>query len=105
VAPFDVTSRREDGRLRVICVGELDIATAADVRTKLAGREPGEDLILDLRGLDFLDTSGIQLVVETFRSARDENFTLTVLKAPARVHRVFEIAGLDEVLPFEDGDG
>jgi anti-anti-sigma factor len=102
VADFHVTSQREDGRLRVACVGELDIATAADVRAQLAAREPGEDLVLDLSGLDFLDTSGIQIVVEAYRAARDSDFSLTVIKAQPRVHRVFEIAGLAEVLPFED---
>ena len=87
----------------VVPEGELDIATVPAVRTELDERAAGEGLVIDLRGLTFLDTSGIQLVVEAFRAARDQGFRLRLLRARAQVHRVFEIAGLDGVLPFEDG--
>lgn len=99
---FGVTSRREDGRLVVVPTGELDIAAVDAVRTVLAGRGPGEDVTIDLRGVEFLDTSGIQVVVEAWRNAREQAFELRVLRAPPRVHRVFEISGLDRVLPFAD---
>jgi anti-sigma B factor antagonist len=100
VAPFEITSRREDDRFVVALAGELDIATAESARNELARRKPGEGLVLDLSRLGFLDTSGIQLVVEAYRAARDEGFELRILRAPPDVHRVFEIAGLDGVLPF-----
>jgi anti-sigma B factor antagonist len=102
VPHFGVTSHREAGSLVVATTGELDIAAVQTVREEIARREPGERLTIDLRGLSFLDTSGIQLVVEAFRAARDDGFELTVLRGPERVQRVFEIAGLDSVLPFAD---
>jgi anti-anti-sigma factor len=105
VPGFGVTSHREGGALVVAPSGELDIASADDVRAELAQRAPDEDLVLDLRGLEFLDTSGIQVTVETHRAAKAEGFRLRILRAPERVHRVFEIAGLAEVLPFVDADG
>lgn len=83
--------------------GELDIATVEAVRAEVGLRAPDEGLELDLSGVEFLDTSGIQLVVESFRSARDEGFDLRVRKAPPGVHRVFQIAGLEGVLPFVNG--
>jgi anti-anti-sigma factor len=105
VASFEVKSHREEGRFIVAPHGELDIATAEIVRAELAARDSGEPLTLDLRGLEFLDTSGIQLVVECFRAARDEEFDLRILRAPPQVHRVFEIAGLESVLPFHGAAG
>jgi anti-anti-sigma factor len=104
MAPFEVTSQRDDDRFVVALTGELDIATAERARHELARRRAGEGLVLDLRGLDFLDTSGIQLVVEAFRASRDEGFELRILPAPPAIHRVFEIAGLERVLPFDSGD-
>lgn len=101
---FDVTTERRDGALHVMPAGELDIAAADRLRAGLAERTAGEGLVLDLRGLEFMDTSGIQVVVEAFRAARDEDFELRILRAPDFVQRVFEIAGLEEVLPFEAGD-
>ena len=88
----------------VIPSGELDIATVDAVREEAARREPGEDLVVDLRGVEFLDTSGIAFTVDVFRAAQtDGGFQLRILRAPPRVQRVFDIAGLEGVLPFEDG--
>ena len=81
--------------------GELDIAAVEAVRTELAERGEDEGVTLDLRDVEFLDTSGIQVVVEAWRDARERGFDLRVLRAPPRVHRVFEISGLDGVLPFD----
>lgn len=100
---FDVSSHREAGALVVVPEGELDIAAVRAVRASLDEREPGERLVVDLRELTFLDTSGLQVLVETYRAAREEGFELRVLRARPAVQRVFEIAGLDAVLPFADG--
>jgi anti-anti-sigma factor len=99
---FDVTSRTEGGRLVVAATGELDIATVDQVRAELAARAPGKGVVLDLSGVQFLDTSGIQVAVETWRASRDEGFELRIVRAAPQVHRVFVLAGLDEVLPFAD---
>lgn len=99
---FDVTTRRENGALVVVARGELDIAAADHLRAALAERSDGEDLLMDLRGLEFLDTSGIQVTVEAQRTAGEHGFTLRIVRAPASVQRVFELAGLEGVLPFED---
>jgi anti-sigma B factor antagonist len=104
VVQFAVTSHREEGRLVVVPTGELDIASADAVRSEADRRNPDDELVLDLRGLTFVDTSGIQLLVELQRAARDEGFALRIVRARAQVHRVFEIAGLEEVLPFAGED-
>lgn len=101
---FAVTSHREDGCLVVAPTGELDIATVDAVKVEIARRVADETLVLDLTGIDFLDTSGIQLVVESWRAAREDGFELSVRRARPRVQRVFEIAGLDGVLPFVGGE-
>jgi anti-anti-sigma factor len=99
---FGVTSRRADGRLIVVPTGEIDIATVEAVRAELAARAPEEDVVLDLRDVEFLDTSGIQVAVEAWRTAQAEGYELRILRARRQVHRVFEIAGLGNVLPFAD---
>ena len=101
---FSVTTERRSGSLRVIPAGELDIAAADSLRARLAERAASENLVLDLSRLDFMDTSGIQVVVEAYRAARDEGFDLCIVPAPQPVQRVFEIAGLEEVLPFDHDD-
>jgi anti-sigma B factor antagonist len=105
MSAFDVDVRRQGGNLVVAPSGELDIATVERVRSALAERADGEGVEIDLRNLSFLDTSGLQLVVETHRRAREEGYDLRILRGSAQVQRVFEIAGLERVLPFTDADG
>lgn len=87
-----------DAGLVVTPVGELDIATAPELRAALARRDDG--LVLDLSELEFMDTSGVQLVVEVSRAAREAPFALSIVRGRPDVQRVFEIAGLEGVLPF-----
>jgi len=101
-SPFGVETRRTPGRLTIQPSGELDIATVGRVRALAEQRRPGEAIELDLRRLDFLDTSGLQLVVELHRAAREDGYELILVRATQGVQRVFELAGLDDVLGFVD---
>jgi anti-sigma B factor antagonist len=102
---FEVDVRRQDGNLVIVPSGELDIATVDHVRGALEDRATGEDVEIDLRNLSFLDTSGLQLVVETHRRSREDGYELRIVRGSTNVQRVFEIAGLERVLPFTDPDG
>jgi anti-anti-sigma factor len=95
-----VDVRREPGRLVVAPTGELDISTVDQMRAVLGERRADEALELDLGGLQFVDTSGLQLIVEVHREARRDGYDLTLVEGTTNVQRVFEMAGLDRVLPF-----
>jgi anti-sigma B factor antagonist len=83
--------------------GELDIATAPQLRAALRRLEPPPStLIIDFRELTFLDTSGLQLVLEERQRAADEDRRLILVRGSAELQRLFELAGLDEHLPFVD---
>jgi anti-sigma B factor antagonist len=99
---FEVQVQRRQGRLLVRPVGELDIATVGRVRAAVAERGQSDDLVVDLGGLGFLDTSGVQLMVELYRRADEDGWGLTIVRGGAAVQRVFEIAGLETILPFAD---
>ena len=97
---FDVATRADDGWLVVTPVGELDIATVGRVREVIDKEAPAAGVELDLSRLTFLDTSGLQLIVEIQRKGAAEGFGLRIVPGNKHVQRVFEIAGLDRVLPF-----
>jgi anti-sigma B factor antagonist len=87
-----------------IC-GELDISTSPDLRERLLAilnRGTMRRLILDLSRLEFMDSSGVAVLVNTERRARLLGRSV-VLVAPQRpVWRVLEICGLDHYLPIFD---
>lgn len=98
--PFsiDVTEEATD-RWRIAVSGELDIATAPDLRTELrrCGRRGGE-VVLDLRDVAFIDSSGIAMLVGIDAESRADGFGLSLLVSPP-VRRVIELCDLQEILP------
>ena len=100
---FNVVVRREGAALVVAPEGELDMATVDSLR---AGLEPGPGdasvLVLDLRGLDFLDTSGLQLVFEQQRRAEQKGFSFVLVRGQPQVQRLFDIAGMNDRLTIVD---
>ena len=60
------------------------------------------DGLLDLGALRFLDTSGLRLILETAEASRRDGFSFSVLPGSAAVQRLFDVAGVAELVPFED---
>ena len=78
--------------------GDLDIATVPRLSEAVEReRADGDRLVLDLRGLAFLDTSGMRYLVE-----QHSNGDLTLVRGTRAVQRIFAIAGLDEELSWVD---
>jgi anti-sigma B factor antagonist len=99
-APFRVEVHPERDVVRVAPVGELDIATAPTLEEQLQElRTSGFDhLVVDLRQVAFLDSSGIRVLVEEhgFAGANDREFS--VISGPPAVQRTLEVCGLLELL-------
>jgi anti-sigma B factor antagonist len=103
-APFDITLTRTPGRATLTLVGELDMATTPGLKkhlTTLARTHKGL-VVIDLRQLTFLDSTGIAALVEADSYARRDGWNLAIVKGPPQVQRVLELCGLTEVLPLAD---
>lgn len=105
---FAIETRVDDGRVVVGATGELDLSTAPALERALDGavEDAGdaEDAVtLDLRGLRFIDSTGLRLVLVTDARLRDLGRPFHVIKGPEQVHRVFELALLEDRLSFVDG--
>ena len=91
--------------MRVVPVGELDLATAPELEAQLHElRRSGFDrLVLDLRRLRFVDSSGIRVIVgeDQYAATNDREFSL-IGGSPA-VQRALEVSGLLERLLVEPG--
>lgn len=89
--------------VRVSLSGELDIATVPRVDPVLRRAQADAELvILDLRDLEFVDWSGMQLVLAADRRARRSDARLVVVRGPADVQWLFGLVGLDRQLELVD---
>lgn len=82
--------------------GELDMATQGELRAVLDERVPAGPVTLDLGALRFLDTMGLRLILETSEDARRRGADFVVLPGVPAVQRLFEVAGVSEMVPFRD---
>ena len=84
--------------------GELDIATTAGADAELRRVEQGgaRVIVLDLRGLTFMDSTGLRLLVSADARARGGEHRLAIARGPAAVQRVLELTGLDARLDVID---
>jgi anti-sigma B factor antagonist len=103
--PFSVTVERDGARAVVAVAGELDLATAPQLESALLpGLQEGGSAVLDLRGLEFMDSTGVRVIVAAHHAAQEHGGTLALVRTEpdGPVARVLEISGLDAVLTLVD---
>jgi len=103
--PFSVAVVQEDGRSVVSVRGELDLATAPELEAALLpGLREGGSAVLDLRGLEFMDSTGVRVVVAAHLAAQEHGGRLAIVRTlpDGPVGRVLEISGHAEVLDIVD---
>ena len=103
-ADFGCEITREQDSATVRAVGALDLATVPILETHVAElRTAGvRRMILDLRGLYFMDSSGLRCILDCDAQARQDGFTIALIQGPRAVQRVFELTGTTAQLPFID---
>jgi anti-sigma B factor antagonist len=91
---------REGARAWVQPFGELDLDSVHRVETALEEvRGKGcAELVLDLRGLTFMDSTGLRLVIRWDTAAREDGFRFAIVPGDQVVQRVFRLTGMDDHL-------
>lgn len=99
-AQFDIREHQEDGRTRLALTGELDLATAPALRGRLdRSRADSRDVRLDLSRLEFVDSSGINVLTQAVNDARREGVRLDLEGDLApQVKRMAELTHSDHLM-------
>jgi anti-anti-sigma factor len=98
--PFAVDVQRRDAVAIVQPRGELDLETVETLRAALDGIKGTERLVLDLRSLSFIDSTGLQLLVALNQRAQRDRWQLTLMAPAPPVDTAIQLCGLDKELPF-----
>ena len=99
---FWVHAEHEEGRNVLSLYGELDSASAPILEKQIKRLQWSGALaiVIDLSGLDFVDSAGLHVLVRAFNRAPERQLTLH--RGSRNVHRVFELTGTHTLLPFVD---
>ncbi len=102
---LSVTSRQEGERSVVSVVGEIDVYTAPSLRERLKDLvESGHyHLVVDLSGVEFMDSTGLGVLVGGLNRVRTHDGTLRLVCAQEKILKVFRITGLTKVFPIFAG--
>jgi anti-anti-sigma factor len=96
-APFKVLSEQREGVFVVQVEGELDMNTAAELERQLEGPlAAGSNLLIDLSRCEFIDSTGIALIVRAWQTL-DDRFSICGICD--QVKRVLDVTGLEATIP------
>ena len=99
-----LATREVDGAMVVAVGGEIDVYTAPKLRdkiTELVG-DGAYHLVLDLRGVEFLDSTGLGVLVGGLKKVRAHDGSLRLVCTQERLLKIFRITGLAKVFDIHD---
>lgn len=87
--------------------GELDHHTADKVRFQMEDaimRGDSSDVILSLKGLEFMDSSGLGVILGRYKLLKNKGGKMVVCDVSPALHRLFELSGLFKIMPIYDNE-
>jgi anti-sigma B factor antagonist len=99
---FRIEERVEAGVPILTVAGEIDVATAPQLRESLHGviAQGHATVVLDLLGVTFLDSTALGVLVGALKRCRELGGELHIVVTDARIRKIFEITGLNKVFPI-----
>ncbi len=102
---FAVRSDHINGHHEVRVTGELDLSRIGlvDREVQLAEESDASRIVLDLGEVEFMDASGVRLLLHLNGRSQGEGKRLEIRRASSpQVQRVLDLTGVSELLPFVD---
>ncbi len=99
---FEASLETRGGAVVVAASGEVDLATAPELRDRLdAAIGHGNDrVVVDLRDVTFIDSTGLGMLIRAFNQCKERGVRFSLVIAEARILKVFEITGLTDLFPI-----
>jgi anti-sigma B factor antagonist len=95
---FAIEEGLVDGISTLRVQGDVDSATAAELRRALRRLPDGAAAVIDLHDVPFMDSAGLGALVCGFRELRSRGSELAVCVGRGPVRRLFEVCGFDRMI-------
>jgi len=103
---FDLTLDHSGSETRIAVRGELDLGTAPELERALeTARAAGRPIVLDLRELSFMDSTGVRLLLIAAEDARDGVPLRMLGPASGDALVALQETGIASLLPLSEEDG
>jgi anti-sigma B factor antagonist len=104
MAPLELSTEEREGGAVVRLVGEVDLSQADALSAELerAEQTAPDPLVVDLRGVSFMDSTGLRLLLGALRRAEPAARRLVVVRGQEQVRELFRVAGLEDVFELVD---
>jgi anti-sigma B factor antagonist len=104
VTSLSLETRQEGDAVRIAVAGELDLSSALtfDEEMRRAEDKLPRTIVLDLRRLRFLDSTGLRLIMSAQSRARTRGRRLAIVQGGEPVRRLFRLAGVNRRLDIID---
>jgi anti-anti-sigma factor len=99
-----IQSERKDDTHVIALHGELDLSNTPMLDAEMRRVDAGDAkaLVLDLRGLEFIDLAGVAALLKAEARSRRDADRLSFLRPPAQVQEVLDLTDVSGLLPFAD---
>jgi len=101
---MEITSNVKDGVLCVRLSGDVDHHSAKNVRDSvdnLIRKNNPAELELDLSAVDFMDSSGLGLVLGRYKKQNDMGGRMKIINPTKRVMQILQLAGVEKIIKIE----
>jgi anti-anti-sigma factor len=99
---FRVEVHKEEGATVIAIAGELDLASAPQLEEELERAQSEGPVTLDLRELEFMDSTGLSILVRAHQAAEASGHRLLLVQGPPQVQRLLSLTGVAERLNVVD---
>jgi len=102
---LDIQSEQHRSQCEITLRGEVDVYTAPKLKERLVESIEGgcANIVVDLDGVSFIDSSGLGVLVSALRRARERDGSVRIVCKRDNILKIFRITGLDKVFPvFSD---
>jgi anti-sigma B factor antagonist len=103
---LNVSSRSQGDHAIVTATGEIDLYTAPRLQSELsaviANAAPASRVVVDMSGVDFCDSTGMNVLLSCLRQVRERGGELELAAPRPAVKKILQVTGLDTVFTIGD---